>query len=121
MRTLEGLLESYNLFEKRSALYYLGRYIKQADIFENYEKDIFVDGEGSDPDERVKLLTLRLIEHIERTANKKASQFNEDEFYYWMDYIAKIEDSIDYAPNEKTIEKALEELDKFRFPKGKED
>ncbi|TDQ06252.1 hypothetical protein [Pedobacter metabolipauper] len=120
MKTLESLLESYNIFEKRSALYYLGRYIKQAEIFENYEKNIFIDGAESNPDEKIKSLTLNMIEHIERAANKKASEFNEDEFYYWMDYIAEIEDNIDNVPNQEIIEKALEELDKFEVPKSKE-
>jgi hypothetical protein len=117
METIENLLKDYILFEKRSALYYLTRYIKQAKIFKNYEKDIFVDDKNSSPTEKVKALTLRLIDIIEKVANKKAVEFDEKEFFFWMDTIADIEDNLDFEPNETQVQNALKTLDNFETPK----
>ena len=117
MKNLENFLEGYSIFEKRSALYYLGRYVKQADSLEDYTKDIFFDSPESNPSEKIQLLTLEMIEFIEMTAEKKASEFNEAEFYFWMDKIAELEDTIDVEPSEEQIQKALNELEKFDIPK----
>lgn len=116
METINKLLEDYELSEKRSALYYLTRYIKQAKIFKDYKKDIFVDDKNSIPTEKVKSLTLSLIDIVEQTANKKAIEFDEKEFYFWMDAIAVIEDNLDIEPNETQIQNALKTLGNFETP-----
>ncbi|MFN4248245.1 MAG: hypothetical protein ACK4EY_11005 [Flavipsychrobacter sp.] len=116
MTTIENLIKDYTISEQRSSLYYLGRYIKQADAFENYKKDIFVDGIESIPSKKVISLTYELIALVEETANKKASQFSEDEFYFWMDKIAEIEDNIDFKPSEEQIQKAITEINNFENP-----
>lgn len=116
METIEKILEDYILSEKRSALYYLTRYIKQVKVFKNYEKDIFVDDKNSSPTEKVKALTLNLIDFIEKVANKKAIEFDEKEFFFWMDTIADIEDNLDKEPNETQVQNALKTLDNFESP-----
>ncbi len=116
MEIIENLLKDYILSEKRSALYYLTRYIKQAKVFKNYEKDIFVDDKNSSPTEKVKALTLNLIDIIEKVADKKAVEFDEKEFFFWMDTIADIEDNLDNEPNETQVQKALKALDNFETP-----
>lgn len=119
MKDLEKLLEGYSTTEKRSSLYYLSRYVKQAETFEDYKKDIFEDDIDSIPTEAIKSLTINMIELIEKTAMKKASEFNESEFYYWMDKIAEIENDIDPEPNDEQINKALEQLNEFDKLKSK--
>jgi hypothetical protein len=118
MITIESLLKDCSIFEQRSALYYLSRFIKQADTFEDYKKDIFVDGLESIPGEKVISKTYEMIDFIEKAAGKKASQFNDEEFYFWMDKIAEIEDNIDTEPSEEQIQKAIIELNKFDIPKS---
>ena len=118
MTTLESLLKGYSIFEQRSALYYLGRYIKQADVFEDYKKDIFVDGIESTPSEEVKSLTYNMIAFIEKNADKKASEFTDGEFHFWMDKIAEVEDNIDIEPSEEQVQKAINELNSFKVPKA---
>ena len=116
MKELIKILKDYSIAEKRSSLYYLGRYIKQAEAFEEYKKDIFEDDPNSIPSEAIKTLTLNMIEIIELSAKKKASQFNDDEYIYWMDRIAEIEDSIDPEPSDEQMKNALENLSKFDTP-----
>jgi len=118
MTTIENLLNGFDIFEQRSALYYLGRYLKQADTLENYHKDIFLDGDDNIPNEGVVSLTFKLIELIEDTAKKKASEFTEEEYHFWMDKVSEIEDKIDIEPNEEILQKALIELNKFQIPKA---
>lgn len=116
METIKKILEDYNLFEKRSALYYLTRYIKQATVFKNYEKDIFVDDKNSSPSEIVKSITRNLIVVVEKTANKNAIEFDEKEFLFWMDTIADIEDKLDIEPDEIQVQNALKTLSNFETP-----
>ncbi len=118
MNKIEDLLIELIVSEKRSVLYYVTRYIKQAKVFEEYRKDLFEDGLESQPSEKIKSLTLKMIELIEKTAEKKSSEFSEDEFYYWMDQIAELEDSLDKTLDNDKIQRALDELSKFNFPKG---
>jgi hypothetical protein len=117
MEEIFNLLENLTIAEKRSCLYYLGRYIKQADSFENYQKDIFEDDIESEPSEEVKNITLNLILVIENIAGKKASDFSEDEFIFWMNKIAEIEDNIDPQPSDEQIKNAIKNLDGFKIPK----
>jgi len=116
MEALNKILETYDRFEKRSALYYLTRYIKQAKIFNDYKKDIFIDGIESNPSEKVQHLTLQMIDIVEDIAKKKAIDFTDKEFLYWMDTIAELEDNIDTEPSEEQIQKALNEIRKFEVP-----
>lgn len=116
MKQLKEFLEGYEIFEKRSALYYLARYIKQAKMFETYQKDIFEDVPESKPNQKIKSLVMELIKFIESTSKKKASEFTDTEFYFWMDEIAEIEDNIDNEPSKEQIQKALNELNKFEIP-----
>lgn len=116
MKTMEELLIGLVVSEKRSILYYTTRYIKQAETFEKYKKDLFEDGFESQPSEKIKSMTLEMIALIEKIADKKASDFSEQEFYYWMDQIAELEDSLDEEPNNETLQKALDELSKFETP-----
>jgi len=116
METLKNSLNAYDRFEKRSALYYLTRYIKQAKIFNKYKKDIFIDGLESYHSEKVQNLTLEMIDIIEDVAKKKAIDFTDKEFNYWMDTIAELEDNIDIELSEELTQKALNEILNFKIP-----
>lgn len=117
MNKIENLLIGFAIPEKRSVLYYVTRYIKQAKIFEKYKKDLFDDSFASQPSEKIKSITLEMIELIEKMAGKKASEFSEKEFYSWMDQIAELEDSLDAEPDSDKLQRALDQLAKFETPK----
>lgn len=117
MKNIEDLLIGLIIAEQRSVLYYATRYIKQAETYENYKKDLFEDGLESQPSDKIKLITLEMIELIEIIAGKKASEFSEQEFYYWMDKIAELEDSLDKELDSEKLQKAIDELSKFETPK----
>lgn len=117
MTNIEILLKGHTIFDQRKALYYLGRYIKQATIFENYMKDIFVDSDENPPSENVVSLTNILIADIEKATSKKASKFTDHEFHFWMDKIAEIEDNLDEEPSEDIVQKAMTKLESFDIPK----
>ncbi|ENG4183774.1 hypothetical protein [Providencia huaxiensis] len=107
MKNLESIIQGYDIPEIRSAFYYLSRYLKQANFFSDYQKDFFEDTSQSSPSIKIKQLTTLLIEFIERESGKKPSDFSDDEFFYWMNEINKIEANLDPEPS-KEIKKAAE-------------
>ena len=117
MEEILNLLDGFTIAEKRSSLYYLGRYLKQAESFIDYQKDIFEDDEESEPSEEVKNLTINLINVIEKITEKKASEFSDFEYLQWMERIAEIEDNLDPKPNEDQIKTAMKNLEGFDVPK----
>ncbi|WP_339880641.1 hypothetical protein [uncultured Algoriphagus sp.] len=117
MKDLKNITEGFPIADIRSSLYYLGRYIKQAETFENYEKDIFEDGINSEPSIEVKELTKSMIEFVEKKADKKASKFNDDEFHFWMSSIAEFEENIDPEISQSKIEDAMRQIELFELPK----
>lgn len=117
MRNLEEFLLEYNTSDKRSILYFLGRYLKQAEAFEKYEKDVFDDVAESMPTEDIRSKTMEIVSFIETAVGKRSSNFTTDELLFWMDKIAEIEDTIDVEPSESTVQRAQDELIKFDLPK----
>lgn len=119
MKIIYDAIKGYEMLEARSAFYYLGRYLKQADHYDEYEKDLFVDDFYSAPSEREKGLTLKLIKVIEKEVGKKASDFTGDEYIYWMDIIDDIESNLDPAPSQSVLESAEDALSKITYPSPK--
>ena len=67
MTKLEDVIQNYEISDVRAAFYYLSRYLKQADYFEEYEKDFFEDDYRSAPTEIAKNLTYsQKIKHLTR-------------------------------------------------------
>ncbi|WP_034893745.1 hypothetical protein [Gillisia sp. Hel_I_29] len=116
MKEFKKITQGFSIPEIRSALYYLSRYIKQAEKFEDYKKDLFEDGINSAPKQEIKDLTKNLIASVEKTADKKASKFTNDEFYFWMDNISEFEDSLDPKISESQIENAIRQINLFESP-----
>ncbi|KGT88610.1 hypothetical protein [Enterobacter cancerogenus] len=113
MKNLENMIEGFEISDVRAAFYYLSRYLKQADYIHEYQKDFFEDDFQSAPSETAKKLTFSLIEFIETSAGKKASDFSDQEYFLWMDAINKIESELDPEPSYKTrksAENIIEEL-----------
>lgn len=116
MTTLRILVENHELSDARDAFYYLSRYLKQAAFYDDYQKDIFEDGYSSEPTEVVKQLTMAMIELIETQQKKKAGEFSDEEYIYWMDEINDVESSLDPEPTDDIIEAAESAIDDIFFP-----
>jgi len=88
------ILEGCSLEDARSCLYYASRYVKQAEHFESYEKDIFEEEEHNVPSARVRELTLRIIDEIEAREGRPATQFDDETVIRLLDEITSIEASL---------------------------
>lgn len=119
MKAIIEIIEKHELSEARSAFYYLSRYLKQAEHYDEYEKDLFVDDYYGAPSEIEKKLTLGLINLIEDISGKRASNFTGKEYGEWMDVINEIESSLDPAPSNSVIESAEATLANISSPIAK--
>lgn len=116
MKNFNKLIEGFVTADARSAFYYLGRYLKQAEHYDKYEKDFFEDDYQSKPSEIAKELTFKLIDYIEESQNKKASQFTDEEYFNWLDRIVEIESKLDPEPTAEQVESAKAVLDSIIPP-----
>lgn len=120
MKEFRDILAGETPFDTRSALYYLGRYLKQAEYYEKYKKDFFDDDYQSKPSEKIKDITSQLIHFIELYEKKKASNFTDKEFMFWIEQINEIESNLEPELEEKQIilaESIINDL--FKSPQKK--
>lgn len=113
MKNLEDLIKGFEISDVRAAFYYLSRYLKQADYFEEYQKDFFDDDYHSVPSDIAKNLTFSLINFIEEKSGKNAAEFNDKEYIQWMDEINSIESKLDPEPSidvKNSADKVIAEL-----------
>lgn len=80
--------------DMRSVLYYVSRYIKQAESFERYGKDFLEDEFQSLPSNFVRRVSLALIKFIEDREGLPASQFNDEATVRILAEIAEAEASL---------------------------
>ncbi|MFP1683809.1 hypothetical protein ACLD0W_14955 [Alloalcanivorax sp. C16-1] len=117
MNNLEEIIKGFEIPDVRAAFYYLSRYLKQADYFEKYEKDFFEDDFQSAPSDIAKRLTLSLIEFIEKSTEKHASNFNDEEYIHWMDEINELESQLDPEPSQNVKNSAEQVMNELFVPK----
>lgn len=113
MNILSSVLVDYSITEIRSALYYLGRHLKQASFASDYAKDIFDDGSKISPSEEVKTLTVKLLKCIEFHSKKPASEFDDMEFNFWVTKINEIDSSLDPDVTEEKKLNILKKVSDF--------
>jgi hypothetical protein len=117
MKKLEDVISGYEISDARAAFYYLSRYLKQADYFEEYEKDFFEDDFQSYPSVEAKTLTFSLIAFIEGKAGKKATEFSDEEYMSWMNAISFVENKLDPEPSKEVRESAESAIEALFLPK----
>ena len=117
MKKLEDVISGYEISDARAAFYYLSRYLKQADYFEEYEKDFFEDDFQSYPSVEAKKLTFSLIAFIEGIAGKKATEFSDEEYMSWMNAISFVENKLDPEPSKEVRESAESAIEELFLPK----
>ena len=88
------MLDGCSPEDARTCLYYAARYIKQAENFNNYEKDIFEDDGRNAPSVPVRTLTLRLIKAIETREGMPAERFDDQTVIRLLDEITSLEASL---------------------------
>lgn len=88
---VESLIAGLSPEDARSSLYYAGRYIKQAEYFEEYSKDIFDDDERSVPSKLVQEVTMKIIRAIEAREGSSATNFDRVTVIRILDEITLIE------------------------------
>jgi hypothetical protein len=116
MKDIRSIIAKAPLSDARDSLYYVSRYLKQAPSFSEYEKDIFEDGDNSEPSDEVRELTRTLILFIERTARKNAEDFDDETYMEWVDQITTVEKELDPEPSGEEIIRATEFIEKMLIP-----
>lgn len=95
------------------ALYYVGRYIKQAENLLEFEKDIFTDDERSEPTNEVKNLSWAIIAAIETDIGVPAAEFDDRTLVNVMDQLAEAEADLanDLTPDQlKEVEQVISQM-----------
>ena len=95
------------------AIYYVGRYIKQADHLSEFEKDIFEDDERSEPTQEVKDLALAIVAAIEAEVGMPAADFDDSTLIDVMDQLAEAEAALtnDLTPDQlKEVEDIIDQM-----------
>jgi undecaprenyl pyrophosphate synthase len=103
----------------RAALYYLGRYVKQAEYFEEYGKDIFEDEERSAPNEEVKNLARSMIIALEDREGALASKFSDGVAIRILDEITALEEDLGPEMSDEEAVKAEGFLNALQAPPAK--
>lgn len=88
------VLDRVSLEDARACLYYAGRYIKQADHFNKYKKDVFEEEGRSTVTDQVRDLTLRLVGEIEAREGRSADVFDDETVIRLLDEISSVEDGL---------------------------
>ncbi len=120
MKSIKHLLSDISVSDARSALYYLSRYLKQAAVYEEYQKDIFEDTARSSPAESIRTLTLSLIDFIEREQGMKASEFDDKTYALWSDHVTEVEEGLDPGATPEELERATTFVNAISMPATKD-
>jgi hypothetical protein len=113
MNIIAKLLSGKTVGEARSALYYLSRYLKQADHFEKYKKDIFEDAIRDYPDQETISLTWAIVSE----QGISATAFNDSIYKKWATEVANWENSLDPEPSPAELEAASNFSNSMEMPK----
>jgi hypothetical protein len=120
MKNIRPILVNASPDDARSALYYLNRYLKQAAIFKDYEKDFFADDFKSKPSNEVCDLTNALIRYIENESGRSAATFEDSLYMSWTDHIDDVERELDPDPSGDTVQKAMDFIKSMELPPTKQ-
>lgn len=94
MNYLRQIIAEYEPSKARAALYYVSRYVKQAEYFDKYKKDIFDDVEESAPTEETWKLSVRMIEAIEEEEDAKVADLPDQRASELLDGLIALEDEL---------------------------
>lgn len=108
MLNIHKLIEGFEAADARSALYYVSRYIKQAESFDEYKKDIFEDERQSAPSQAVRSLAVIIIKAIEAHEGSKAADVAFDRIVELLDHISSVERNLGFEFTDAELASAEE-------------
>lgn len=94
MSNLQSYIDAVDETTARAALYYLGRYVKQAGYFDKYGKDIFEDEVRSAPSEEVMDVARKMMAALEDREGCPASEFDDALVLELLREITALEDEL---------------------------
>lgn len=116
MQEIKLLIANSSVGDARSALYYVGRYLKIAPKIDEYEKDFFEEENKSAPSEFVRGLAWKIIHFIEDAAGQTANEFDDQTFIVWIDRVTSVERDLDPELTGEAIERAMQILETMKEP-----
>lgn len=89
----------------RACLYYVARYVKMANKFFEYEKDVFEDDGHNVPTAKIRELTYRVVKEIEAELGLQAEEFNDDTVIQLLDRITDLETNLSSDLSDSELER----------------
>lgn len=110
------LFDDCSEYTSRAALYYAARYMKQAEHFDLYKKDIFSDlGEGSFAED-VRELVSKVVGYFEAREGMSAREIKDERFIKVMAEIAQMERSLGGALTDEQVAISKNFIASMTFP-----
>lgn len=106
MKNVKDLFTGFSEEDARSVIYFAMRYIKQAEHFDKYSKDIFDDAPFTDVSKFVKDKTQECIDQIEKEYGISASEFGDDIVVEILDFMTGLESSLSSDLSQEEIDSA---------------
>lgn len=102
MLDINNLIQGFDVADARSAIYYASRYIKQAQRFNEYGKDIFEEEARSAPSEVVRRLSLDIVAAIEAHEGVKAADLGHERIFSLLNHLTSLERTLglDFSEDE---------------------
>ncbi|SCX31571.1 hypothetical protein [Agrobacterium rosae] len=119
MTSLTNVLAGVTDADARAALYYVGRYVKQARNFRTHNKDVFDDVRRSAPSALVKSLAQGLIAAIEEREGVHAEEFAFDHMLTILREIAALERELGPDVSDEEAKRAARFFIEFDLPSPK--
>ncbi|WVT78034.1 hypothetical protein QM996_31405 (plasmid) [Sinorhizobium chiapasense] len=119
MTSLTDVLAGVTDANARAALYYVGRYVKQARNFRTRNKDVFDDERRSAPSTVVKSLAQGLIAAIEEREGVRAEEFALDRMLTILREIAALERELGPDVSNEEAKRAARFFIEFDLPSPK--
>ncbi len=119
MTSLTDVLAGESDADARAALYYVGRYVKQARNFRAHRKDVFEDERRSAPSVGVRSLAQRLIAAIEEREATHAEEFALDRTLKIVREIAALERELGPDVSDDEAKRAARFFTEFGLPSPK--
>ncbi|EJL51627.1 hypothetical protein PMI09_04417 [Rhizobium sp. CF122] len=119
MRHVRDMISNISQPDARSAIYYVSRYVKQAEYFEKYKKDVFEEVYESAPSEDIWSLAVAMISAIESEEGAKIAELSDQRNLELLEELLAIEDELVPEPSSREAGDAEEFIKRMETPAPK--
>jgi hypothetical protein len=116
MNRIIKIIRGYSTKDALDALYYVARFIKQADSISKHDKDFFEDDYRSVPSEEARALSMKLIEVIEAKEGKPAAHFDNAKAIKILRELTSAEEALELTFTSAEEEGAREAIKTMTIP-----